>query len=124
MGSGIYILSTKVDFCFAVYKLEKFSSNPVKLHFDGLVHLLRYIRDNKHLGLIYYTKIEDAAISDILRQVITKNENRVIVFSDSIWKYCQDTVRSRGVYIVFYQGVPIDHFTHVPGPVDQFSAES
>ena len=25
---------------------------------------------------------------------------------------------------MFYQGVPIDHFTHVPGPVAEYSAES
>ena len=25
---------------------------------------------------------------------------------------------------MFYQVGPIDHFTHVPGPVDQFSSES
>ena len=113
-----------MDLCFSVHTLAKFSSNYGKVHFEGLVHLLRYIRDNKNLGLIYYTKIEDAAISDLLRQAIIKNENQVMVFSDYIWKYCQDTVRSRGVYIVFYQVVPIDHFTHVPGPVDQFSSES
>ena len=43
-------------------------------------------------------------------------------FSDSIWQYCPDTVRSTGAYIIFYQGRPIDHVTHVPGPVAQSSA--
>ena len=28
-----------------------------------------------------------------------------------------------GAYIIFYQGGPIDHGTHVPGPVAQSSAE-
>ena len=32
--------------------------------------------------------------------------------------------RSTGAYIIFYQGGPIDHGTHVPGPVSQSSAES
>ena len=45
-------------------------------------------------------------------------------FSDSSWKYCLDTGRSTGAYIIFYQGVPIDHSTHVPGPVSQSSAEN
>ena len=40
VGSLIYILSTIVDLCFAVHKLAKFSSNPGKVHFEGLVHLL------------------------------------------------------------------------------------
>ena len=35
-----------------------------------------------------------------------------------------DTGRSIGVYIIFYHGGPIDHGTHVPGPVAQSSAES
>ena len=34
-----------------VKKLEFFSANPGKVHFEGLVHLLRYIRDNKTFGL-------------------------------------------------------------------------
>ena len=45
-------------------------------------------------------------------------------FYDSIWKYCPETGRSTGAYIIFYQGGPIDHSTHVPWPVDQSSTES
>ena len=45
-------------------------------------------------------------------------------FSDSSWKDCPDTGRITGAYIIFYQGGPIDHGTHVPGPVAQSSVES
>ena len=45
-------------------------------------------------------------------------------FSDSSWQDCPETGRSTGEYIIFYQGGPIDHDTHVPGPVAQSSAES
>ena len=41
IGFLIYILSTRVDLSFAVHKLEKFSANPGKVNFEGLVHLLR-----------------------------------------------------------------------------------
>ena len=41
IGSFIYLLSTRVDFIFAVHKLVKFWANPGKLHFEGLVNLLR-----------------------------------------------------------------------------------
>ena len=44
---------------FVLHMLEKVSSNPGKVHFEGLVHLLRYIRDNKNLGLKYYADIND-----------------------------------------------------------------
>ena len=45
-----------------------------------------------------------------------------MVSSDSSWKDCPDTGRSTGAYIVFYQGGPIYHGTHVPVPVSQSSA--
>ena len=35
-----------------------------------------------------------------------------------------DNGRSKVLYIIFYQGGPIDHVTHVPGPVAQSSSES
>ena len=63
----IYLLSTRVDFSFAVHKLAKFSSNTGKLHFEGFVHLLRYIRYNKTLGLKYYADIKYIPLSDLLR---------------------------------------------------------
>ena len=46
-----------------------------------------------------------------------------MAFYDYSWKYCPDTGRSIGVYIIFYQGGTIDHGTHVPGPVAQSSTE-
>ena len=45
-------------------------------------------------------------------------------FSDSSWKDFPDTGRITGAYIIFYQRGPIDHVTHVPGPVSQSNAES
>ena len=45
-------------------------------------------------------------------------------FSDSSWQDFPDTGRITEAYIIFYQGGPIDHVTHVPGPVSQSSAES
>ena len=59
-----------------------------------------------------------------MRQDSIKTENHLMVFSDSSWQNCPDTGRSTGAYIIFYQGVPIEHGKHVPGPVSQSSAES
>ena len=47
-----------------------------------------------------------------------------MAFSGSSWQDCPDTVRSTGAYIIFNQGVTIDHDTHVPGPVAHSSVES
>ena len=77
-------------------KLEKFSENPGTVHFEGFVHLLRYIRDNKTLGLKYYADLNDAPVSDILIQDSIKTENQLMAFSDSSWQYFPDTGRSTG----------------------------
>ena len=120
--SLIYLLSTRVDLCIAVHKLEKFSSNPGKVHFEGLVHLLRYIRDNNSCGLIYHSNIEDATISDLLMQASINTDYQLMVFYYSRWKGFPDTGRSIGENIFFFHGVPVDHFTHVPGPVAKSSS--
>ena len=40
IGSLIYLLATRVDLSFSVHKLEKFSSNPGKVHFEGFLNVL------------------------------------------------------------------------------------
>ena len=86
--------------------------------------MLRYIRDYKTLGLKYYADLNDAPITYFLRQANIKTNNHLVAFSDSSWQDCPDTGRSTGAYNIFYQGGTIDHGTHVPGPVAQYSAES
>ena len=81
--SLIYLLSTRADLSFAVHKFEKFSVNPGKVHFQGLVHLLRYIRDNKTKELKYYADLNDAPVTDLLRQANIKTKNQLMEFSDS-----------------------------------------
>ena len=109
---------------FSVQKLAKFSANSGKVHFEVLINLLRYIRDNKTLGLKYYAYLNDTPVTDLLRQASIKTKNRLMAFSDYSWQEFPYTGRSIGVYITFYQGGPIDHGTHVPGPVAQSSADS
>ena len=83
---------------------------------------MRYIRDNKTLGLKYYTDMNYSPVSDLLIQASIKNYNQLMDFSDSSWKDCPDTGRSIGAYIIFYQGGPIGHGTHVPVEVSKSSA--
>ena len=68
--------------------------------------------------------MNDAPVTDILIQDNIKTKNHLMDFYDSSWQDCPDTGRSTGAYIIFYQGGPIDHGTHVPVPVSQSSAES
>ena len=81
---------------FSVHRLAKFSSNPGKVHSEGLVHFFRYIRGNKTLGLNYYAEMKDAPLSYLVVQASIKTDNQLVVFSDSIWKYFPVTGRSIG----------------------------
>ena len=91
IGSLIYLLSRRADFSFAVQKFAKFASNPGEVNFEGLVHLLRYIRDNRTLGLKYYAYIKDAALSDMLIKTSINTENQLMVSYDYIWQDYPDT---------------------------------
>ena len=104
--------------------MEKFLLNYGKLHFEGLVQLLKYIRDNKNLGLEYYAKIYDEPLSDLFRRASIKTDNELMVLSDWIWQYFRYTDITTGEYILFYQGGPIDHCTYFPGTVGQYIGES
>ena len=68
--------------------------------------------------------MNDAPVTDLLRQASIKTENHLIDFSDSSWQYCPDTGISTVAYIIFDKGGQIESDTHVPGPVAQSSAES
>ena len=85
---------------------------------------MEYIGDNKTLVLKYYADMNDAPVTDLLRQSSIKTKNHLMDFSNSSWQDCPDTGRSTGAYIILYQYGLIYHGTHVPGLVAQYSAES
>ena len=85
-----------MDLSFSVHKLAKSSADIGKDQFEGLVHLLRYIRFNKTLGLKYYADLNDAPLSDFVRQEIIQTKNHLMAFSDSSWQDCPETERSTG----------------------------
>ena len=69
-----------MDLSFAVQILSKVSANSGKVHFEGLMNLLRYIRDNKTLVLKYYADMNDAPVTDLLRQASITTENHLMDF--------------------------------------------
>ena len=76
------------------------------------------------MGLKYYADMRGALLSNLLIQANIKTDNHSMVFSDYSWQDFPYTGRSTGAYIIFYQFVPIDHDTHVPGPVAQSISDS
>ena len=113
-----------MDLSFAVHNLAKFSSNPGKVRFEGLVNLLIYIREDKTLVLKYYAYMKDAPLSDLLIPDNINNKNQLVVFSVSSWKDCLDTGIIIVAYIILYQGGTIYHVTHVPRLAAKSGAES
>ena len=47
--------------------------------------------EHKTLGLKYYADMNDAQVSDLLRQASIKTENHFIAFSDSSWQDFPET---------------------------------
>ena len=94
--SLVYLFSTRVYLSFKVHKLEKFSSNTGKVHFEGLIHILRYIRYNKTLALNYYDNINDARVSELLSRDSINTENKLMYIYDSSWQDYPETGISTG----------------------------
>ena len=65
----------------------------------------------------YYSDINDVPVTDMLIQAIIKTDNHFMAIYDSSSQDFSDTGRSTVAYIIFYQGDPIEHVTHVPEPV-------
>jgi hypothetical protein len=57
IGSLIYLSQTRTDNIFAVNKLARYMRKPGKAHFDALVHLLRYLRDNNNYGVRFFFEL-------------------------------------------------------------------
>ena len=66
IGALVYALGTRPDLTFAVMKLAKFMALPGKKHFDALVYVLHYLRDNSNFGLKYYSDFERSPLHKIL----------------------------------------------------------
>ena len=78
--------------------------------------------DNKTLVLKYDADLNDAPVTDLLRQASIKTNNCLMASSYPSCQDCPDTERSTGAYIILFQGGPINHVTHVPGLVAKSSA--
>ena len=53
------------------------------------------------MGLKYYADLNDAPVTDLLRQANIKTKNHLMNFSDSSWQDCPDTERITGAYIIY-----------------------
>jgi hypothetical protein len=82
VGSLIYLALTRTDIIYAVNKLAKFTRNPGRKHFEAIIHLLRYLRDNPNLGVTFYS---DEGRSPIYQSLMENNiipKGPLVAFSD------------------------------------------
>jgi hypothetical protein len=124
IGSLIYLGMTRVDIIFAVNKLAKFTHKPGKIHFEALIHLLRYLRDHSHVGIHFYSDISTAPITHTLTAGKIKSNHPFYGFSDSSWNDDVDHGHSMGCYLMMYMGGIMDHSSNLLDPVALSSAEA
>jgi hypothetical protein len=124
IGSLIYLSMTRPDITFAVNKLARYTRRPGKMHFEALIHLLRYLRDNSLYGIRFYSTIESAPIYQMLLAQKIEERHLMFGFTDSSWNDDQDSGRSTGCFIITYMGGIVDHSSSMPDPVALSSAEA
>jgi hypothetical protein len=98
VGSLIYLAMTRCDFCFAVNKLAKFTCRPGRVHFNALLHSLRYLRDNSLLGIRFYSNPARSPLMSMISGLNPQQIHPLFGFSDSSWNDDVDTGRSRDVF--------------------------
>lgn len=124
IGSLIYLAMTRCDITFAVNKLAKFSERPGKKHFEAILHVLRYLRDNTFIGLKFYSNASEAPITHMLHEAGIQQDHPFYTFSDSSWNDDVDSGRSTGCFLIVYMGGIVDHSSNLPVPVALSSAEA
>jgi hypothetical protein len=72
---------TRTDIIYAVNKLAKITKCPGKTHFEALIHVLCYLRDNSTVGIRFYSNLSEAPITKML---IAKNISQTHPFLGSL----------------------------------------
>jgi len=124
IGSLIYVSQARTDILFAVNKLARYMRKPGKVHYDALVHLLRFLRDNNNYGVRFFADYTTSPLFQHLQTHGMPTDQQLIVMSDSSWNDNVDTGRSTGCFLIFYMGGIIDHSSNMPEPVALSSAEA
>jgi hypothetical protein len=116
IGSLIYLSMTRTDIFCSVNKLAKYTRRPGKVHFEALVHLLRYLRDNTLYGVRFYNNIAESPIYRLLLDRQIEEKHLLFGYTDSSWNDDQDSGRSTGCFIITYAGGIVDHGSNMPDP--------
>jgi hypothetical protein len=122
--SLIYLGMTRCDIVHAVNKLAKYTRQPGRNHFEALLHVLRYLRDNSLMGTHFYSDLTRAPLIEMVRSQEIQQTEAFFGFSNSSWNDDVDTGRSTGCFIITYMGGIVYHSSNMPDPVALSSAEA
>ena len=84
-------LATRPDLSFAASLLARFQINPGLDHWNGLLHVIGYIKNTMDYGLTYY---RDSTLSPV-------------AYVDADYGGCRDTRRSTSGYVFIMAGGPV-----------------
>ncbi|KAL0371833.1 UNVERIFIED_CONTAM: Retrovirus-related Pol polyprotein from transposon TNT 1-94 [Sesamum calycinum] len=65
IGALMYLANTRPDIAFSVNLLARYSSTPTKRHWNGVKHILRYLRGTSDMGL-YFERPENAKATNLV----------------------------------------------------------
>ena len=92
---------------------------------QALIHLLRYLHDNAHLGVRFYSDVPTSPIYKLL--LLSKNFDQKQVmfkFSDSSWNDDNDDGCSTGSSLIYYMEGIVDHSSNTPDTIALSSAKA
>ncbi|KAK4404314.1 Secreted RxLR effector protein [Sesamum angolense] len=95
IGALMYLANnTRPDIAFSIILLARYNSTPTKRHWNGVKHILRYLRGTNDMGL-YFERHEDA------------KANNLVGYSDA--GYLSDSHKpiSQSGYVFMYGGTAI-----------------
>jgi len=118
VGSLIYAsVSTRPDITHAVNMLSRYMHEPNATHMIAAKRILRYLKDNSDLGLVYTNNYYN---------INNKNDNEICIeaFCDADWGGDLDDRKSTTGYCVFINGCLVSWYTHKQPTVALSSAEA
>lgn len=108
IGSLMYIsLGSRPDITYAVSYLSQFLDKPTIEAWKAAKHVLRYLRETKHLNLCYY-----------------KNDCKIEAYSDADWASDKIDRKSVSGGLIMYRGNPVQWFSRKQNSVAQSSTEA
>ena len=102
-------VSTRPDISHAMSQLSRFSSNPSKVHWNAALHVLRYLKGTKSIGLRYVKGLDNFTLHG---------------YCDSDYAGCPDTRLSTGGFVFKFSDCAVSWSSRRQTSVAQSTSEA